>query len=156
MSKVLLQLQVCLVLDWLIIVCIIKEDGREILIAAINWCDIPPEVCCQCRVWIDLVEDLGESNIVNSIDRLSRSFLFLRPLLWDLLWLVQSDAPGPTGLLLRNRWLASLSQVPLDELVKVVQILLDLDLLVNLDGLFKAFLDLLCSLSALDELLYAH
>lgn len=45
--------------------------------------------------------------------------------------------------------------MPLDELVKVVQVLLDLDLLVNLDGLFKAFLDLLCSLSALNELLYA-
>lgn len=103
-----------------------------------------------------MLEDLGEPDIVNSVDRLSRSFLLLRLLLRDLLWLVQSDAAGPTGLLLRNRWLASLSQVLLDELVKVVQILLDLDLLVNLDGLFKAFLDLLCSLSALNELLYAH
>lgn len=102
------------------------------------------------------MEDLRESNIINSIDRLSRSFLLLRPLLWDLLWLVQSDATGPTGLLLGNCWLASLSQVPLDELVKVVQILLDLDLLVNLDGLLKAFLYLLCPLSARNELLYAH
>ena len=46
--------------------------------------------------------------------------------------------------------------MPLDELVKVVQILLDLELLVDLNGLFKAFLDLLCSLSALDELLNTH
>jgi|TARA_B110000285_G_scaffold229549_1_gene294465 hypothetical protein len=44
--------------------------------------------------------------------------------------------------------------VPLDELVKVVQILLDLDLLINLNGLFQAFLNLLCSLSTLNELLY--
>lgn len=44
----------------------------------------------------------------------------------------------------------------LDELVKVVQILLDLDLLVNLDGLFQAFLDLFCSLSTLNELVNAR
>jgi hypothetical protein len=55
------------------------------------------------------VEDLRESNIVNSMGRLSRSFRFLRPLLWEPLWLVQSDATGPTGLLLRDCWLASLS-----------------------------------------------
>lgn len=150
----LLQLQVCLigVLAWLVI----KEDGREISIATINWGCVPPWICCHCRVWIDLVEDLRESNIVNSMGRLSRSFRFLRPLLWEPLWLVQSDATGPTGLLLRDCWLASLSQVLLDELVKVVQILLDLDLLVNLDGLFQAFLDLFCSLSTLNELVNAR
>lgn len=87
LSQVLLQLQIIfqvrLVLDWLIV----KEDGGEILIAAMNWSDVPPELCRQCRVWIDLVEYLRESN-----NRLSRSFLFLRLPLRDLIWLVQSDA----------------------------------------------------------------
>jgi hypothetical protein len=91
----------------LVLALIIMKDGREIFIAAINWGGIPPEVCCQCWVWIDLVEDLREANIANSIDGLCRSFLLLRPLLRDLLWLVQSDAT--TGLLLRDCWLASLS-----------------------------------------------
>ena len=42
----------------------------------------------------------------------------------------------------------------LDELVKIMQILLDLDLLINFNGLFQTLLNLLCSLSTLNELLY--
>ena len=87
----------------MVLALILVEDGGEIFITAVNWGGIPPEFW----VWIDLVEDLRKTNIVNSIDRLCRSFLLLRPLLRDLLWLLQSDAA--TGLLLGDCWLASLS-----------------------------------------------
>ena len=45
--------------------------------------------------------------------------------------------------------------MPLDELVKVVQIFLNLDLLINLNGLLQTLLNLLCSLSTVNELLDA-
>ena len=78
---------------------------------------------------------------------------FLLSSLWHLARLIEARAACSPSSPRGYGGLTSLPQVLLDILVQVLQILPNLEMLVHLDRLFKASLDLFLPLLAFDELL---